>query len=157
VEAKAKTAAEGATAFAEAFKNKTGVTVDVKSDKINGLTSSRVSFVQHGNNKKITFTAAWIEYGGLIYRIVGGASPGFEATMTSQLESFSSITESERRSVTKRVIRVVETSHGETIKAVSDRNHNLINTKLTAAINGISEETVFKEGDLLKIVVEVAY
>lgn len=157
VEAKAKTAAEGATAFAEAFKNKTGVTVDVKSDKINGLTSSRVSFVQHGNNKQITFTAAWIEYGGLVYRIVGGASPGFEATVTSQLESFSSITENERRSVTKRVIRVVETNNGETIKAVSERNHNLINTKLTAAINGISESTVFKEGDLLKIVVEVAY
>ncbi|HRG79559.1 MAG TPA: M48 family metalloprotease [Cyclobacteriaceae bacterium] len=157
VEAKAKTAAEGATAFAEAFKEKTGVTVDVKSDKINGLTSSRVSFVQHGNNKKITFTAAWIEYGGLIYRIVGGASPGFEATMTSQLESFSSITESERRSVTKRVIRVVETNKGETIKAVSDRNHSLINPRLTAAINGIKEETVFEQGDLLKIVVEVAY
>ena len=157
VEAKAKTALEAATTFAEAFKKKTGVTAEVKSDKINGLTSSRVSFVQHGNNTQLTFSSVWIEYGGLIYRIVGGASPGFEAIVTSQLESFSSITESERRSVTKRVIRVVETTKGETIKSVSDRNHNLINTKLTAAINGIKEETVFQQGDLLKIVVEVAY
>jgi predicted Zn-dependent protease len=93
----------------------------------------------------------------LIYRIVGGASPGFEAIVTAQLESFSSITESERKGITKRVIRVVETNKGETIKAVSDRNHSLINPRLTAAINGINEETVFEQGDLLKIVVEVAY
>jgi predicted Zn-dependent protease len=77
--------------------------------------------------------------------------------VTAQLESFSSITESERRGITKRVIRVVETNKGETIKAVSDRNHSLINPRLTAAINGIKEETVFDQGDLLKIVVEVAY
>lgn len=157
VETKARTAAEAATAFAEAFKKKTGVTTEVKSDKINGLPSSRVSFVQHGNNTELTFTSVWIEYGGLIYRIVGGASPGFETLVTTHLESFSSLTESERRAITKRVIRVVETNKGETIKAVSDRTHSLINPRLTAAINGIKEETVFEQGDLLKIVVEVAY
>jgi predicted Zn-dependent protease len=157
VESKAKTAAEGANTFAEAFKKKTGVTVDVKSEKINGLKSSRVSFVQHSNNTKLTFTAVWIEYEGLIYRIVGGASPGFEAMVTAQLESFTSLTTDERLGITKRIIRVVETNKGETIKSVSDKNHNLINTKLTAAINGIKEETIFEQGDLLKIVVEVAY
>jgi predicted Zn-dependent protease len=157
VEAKAKTATEAATAFAEAFKKKTGVAVDVKSDKINGLTSSRVSFVQYGNNKKVTYTSAWIEYGGLIYRMVGGASPGYESIVTSNLESFASITETERRGVTKKIIRVVEANKGETIQSVSKRNNNLINSKLTAAINGVTEETVFQQGDLLKIVVEVAY
>jgi len=157
IEAKAKTANEAALAFAEAFKKKNGVTVDVKSEKVNGLTSSRVSFVQRGNKTKVTFTSIWVEYGGLIYRIIGAALPGYEEIVTAQLESFSSISESDRKGITKKVIRVVETQKGETVKSLSERTHNVIPTKLTAAINGIAEETIFQQGDLLKIVVEVPY
>lgn len=157
VEKNAKTAAEAASSFAEAFKKKTEVSLDVKSDKVNGLTSSRVSFAKHGNNTQVNITSIWVEYGGLVYRIIGVASPGYENVVTAQLESFTSITESERRGITKQVIRVVEANKGETIQSVSERNHNFIPVKLTAAINGITEDTIFLQGDLLKIVVEVAY
>ncbi len=157
VEAKAKTAEEAASVFAEAFKKKTGVSVAVKSNKINGLTSSQVTFVQHSNNTKTTFAAVWIEYGGLIYRAIGSCAPGFEDQVTKMQESFTSISENERRDITKRVIRVVETKKGETIKKISERTNNTIPVALTAAINGIKEDTVFNQGDLLKIVVEVSY
>ncbi|MFN4956966.1 MAG: hypothetical protein ACK5WO_13280, partial [Cyclobacteriaceae bacterium] len=63
----------------------------------------------------------------------------------------------DRQSITKKVIRVVETHKGETIKSVSERTSNVIPAKLTAAINGIAEETIFKQGDLVKVVVEVPY
>lgn len=157
VEAKAKTAQEAATVFAEAFKKKTGVTVNVKSNKINGLTSNQVSFVQHNNNTKTTFSAVWIEYGGLIYRVIGSYVPGFEDQVTKLQESFTSLSENERRGITKRVIRVVETKQGETIKTISERTKNTIPVALTAAINGMEEGKVFNQGDLLKIVVEVSY
>jgi predicted Zn-dependent protease len=157
VETQAKTATEAATTFAETFKKKTGTTLEVKEEKINGNTSNRVSFVQNGNKTKTSFTVVWIEYGELIYRIVGAAAPGFESVVTNHLESFNSITEDERRSVTKKVIRIVEANKGDTIQEVSKRNNNTINPKLTAVINGMTEEIVFQQGDLLKIVVEVAY
>jgi predicted Zn-dependent protease len=157
VEAKARTAEEAATIFAEAFKKKTGVSVAVKSNKINGLTSSQVTFVQHNNNTKTTFAAVWIEYGGLIYRVIGSYPPGFEDQVTKMQESFTSLSENERREITKRVIRVVETKKGETIKTISERTNNTIPIALTAAINGIKEDKVFNQGDLLKIVVEVSY
>jgi predicted Zn-dependent protease len=157
VEAKARTAEEAATVFAEAFKKKTGVSADVKSNKINGLTSNQVSFVQHSNNTKTTFAAVWIEYGGLIYRVIGSYAPGFEDQVTKMQESFTTLSENERREITKKVLRVVETKKGETIKTISERTHNTIPVALTAAINGIKEDTVFNQGDLLKIVVEVSY
>lgn len=157
IEPKAKSAKEGATAFAEAFKKKTGVSIDVNSDKINGLTASQVSFTQSRDRTKQTVKALWIEYEEVIYRIVGSAKPGFEAQLISTLESFSSLPTDERKEITKRIIRVAEAKEGETIKEICDRYQNLYPTKLIAAINGISEGKIFKRGDLLKVIVEVPY
>ncbi|MCE2935789.1 MAG: M48 family metalloprotease [Cyclobacteriaceae bacterium] len=157
VETIAKTAQDAAQAFSQAFREKTKVALDVKSGDVNGLTSSRVSFTQTQGNTKVTFICLWVEHAGLVYRVIGVASPGSEGRVTTHLESFSSISENDRQSITKKVIRVVETHKGETIKSVSERTSNVIPAKLTAAINGIAEETIFKQGDLVKVVVEVPY
>jgi len=110
------------------------------------LLPARSPFVQHNNNTKTTFAAVWIEYGGLIYRVIGSYAPGFEDQVTKMQESFTSLSVDERKGITKRVIRVVETNQGETIKTLSERTHNTIPAALPAAINGIKEDKVFAQG-----------
>lgn len=157
IEPKAKSAKEGATTFADAFKKKTGVSIDVNSDMINGLTASQISFTQSRDRSKQTIKVLWIEYEGIIYRILGSAVPGFETILISSMESFTSLPIDERKEITKRVIRVVEANDGENVKDLCDRSKNLYPSKLIAAINGISEDKVFKRGDLLKVIIEVPY
>ncbi|MBK8290960.1 MAG: hypothetical protein IPK96_08415 [Flammeovirgaceae bacterium] len=157
IEPKAKTANEGATAFADVFKKKTGVSIDVNSDKINGLTASQISFTQSKDRSKQTIKVLWVEYQGIIYRIVGSAIPGFETVLISNMESFTSLPTQEGKEITKRIIRVVEANDGENLKGICDRSQNLFSTKLIAAINGISEDKIFKQGELLKVIIEVPY
>jgi predicted Zn-dependent protease len=157
IEPKAKTANEGATAFADAFKKKTGVSIDVNSDKINGLTASQISFTQSKDRFKQTIKVLWVEYEGIIYRIVGSAIPGFETILTSVMESFTSLPTQEGKEITKRIIRVIEANDGEKLKGICDRSQNLFSTKLIAAINGIPEDKIFKQGELLKVIIEVPY
>lgn len=157
LEPKAKSAKEAAQGFADAFEKKTGTAIKVESKQINGLASSQTGFVKNSRDGKFSVTLLWIEYGNLIYKITGGSTPAFDKVLTSCLESFAPLPASDRQSITKRIIRVVETEQGESLKTVSDRTHNVINVPLTAAINGIAEDNVFQKGDLVKVVIEVPY
>ncbi|MDZ7646657.1 MAG: hypothetical protein U5K54_05430 [Cytophagales bacterium] len=56
-----------------------------------------ISFTQSKDRSKQTVKVLWIEYEGIIYRIVGSALPGFEAILTANLESFTSLPIQERK------------------------------------------------------------
>ena len=157
VESQVKSAASAAESFATAFKKNTGVSVNVTEQKVNGNPSSRIAVTKNQGNDKVTVTVFWIEWGGNVYKLTGASSPETITQVVNVLESFTRLPENERKGITKRIVRVVETGSGETLKMVSDRSHNVIPLRLIAAANGIPESKVFEQGDLVKVVVEVPY
>jgi len=101
--------------------------------------------------------AAWIQYGQLIYQLIGLGSMNNEENFRSSIFSFRKLTEDEKRSISVLKIYVAKANQGESLRDFCERTVNEWNPRFTAIANGISENSVLKEGQLLKIVRKELY
>jgi predicted Zn-dependent protease len=157
MEKEAKSPKEAAQKFADGFKKKTGNSITPKSIQVNGYTASEVTFENMQQGEKIMVSLLWIQDDKLIYRITGAAVENLNSIVTSSMKSFTSLPNEDRQAITKKIIKIVKAKSGENFKTLSTRTQNTISAELTAAINGMPEDKILQEDELVKVVVEVLY
>jgi predicted Zn-dependent protease len=103
----------------------------------------------------------YFAYRGMIYRLQGMARAqsfaAYSDVFAKVAQTFRPLSDSERALVKERRLRLVSAREGESIAALSERSGNVWSPAETAVMNGLSETSRLRAGELVKVAVERQY
>ena len=128
---------------------------------IGGYDSYRAWSETRSSSGRVILDLTFIRHGEWTFRIVGIAAasrfdlyaPGFRATV----RSFRDLTRSERRRIRERRLRIAQAREGERLASLSRRSRNAWTPDETAVANGLPREVELRQGELVKIAIELPY
>ena len=124
---------------------------------INGNKAYIVRFHEKGKNYDTYAYALWISLDKKLFRFVGMSSDKDVDLLEKSVDSFRSLTKSERKTIMQKYLTVVKAKDGDTLESLSKRHSNLLKMNLTAIINDKKSEDKLNKGDEVKIVLERPY
>jgi predicted Zn-dependent protease len=124
---------------------------------INGNKAYIVRFHEKGRNYDTYAYALWIVLDKKLFRFVGMSSGKDVDLLKKSVDSFRSLTASERKSIMQKYLAVVKANSNESLESLSKRYSNLLKMSLTAIINDKKPEDKLNKGDEVKIVLERPY
>ena len=93
----------------------------------------------------------WVNARNTTFRIIGVGSASFSNALRDTVLSLRNLTSDEKLSIFDQRIRIVLADAGETIEALSKRTDNAFSPELTAAVNGLPDNVVLTQDQLIKI------
>ena len=126
----------------------------VERFRVRGLPAARVVLQTRTKHGPTVANINWIAYQGLIYQIVG-ASPTkvyeqYEPMFRQIVASFHPLTKTERRNITVTRLRIAPAREAETLAEYIVRTGSHWSAEETAVANGLKNEAILSEGQLLK-------
>jgi len=140
------------------FFTQQGVTAGSRQAlSINGLRSVIGSFSASTEEGPLAGSAAFVEYDGKVFQILGysaqNAWPDYQSAVKSATLSFSRLTDSRALSVKPMKINVVTLPEAMTLEQFSQRYPSAVSLATVALANQAETTTKFKRGDKLKQIV----
>lgn len=99
----------------------------------------------------------WVNAGRSIFKIVALGPNRYDRQLRETGESLRKLTRDELGSIVDRRIRIVAAEEGEDLTRLSTRTDNSMPDDLTAAINGLVDDSTLESGQLIKILREEPY
>ncbi|MBX2840816.1 MAG: M48 family metalloprotease [Flammeovirgaceae bacterium] len=146
--------------FEQALKEKYKMKLDPKAKKtldINGSKGYMITMAMEDKGQVVYLNLIWFQVGNQLMRLSGMDYGSFKEAIVNCAESVKSLSTTDKALVKNKVLRVVKAKEGETIEALGKRKNNYWDPKFTSIANGLKEDSVLKEGDLIKIIVEEPY
>ena len=124
---------------------------------VGGLPSVADEFVAQTRRGSVAGIAAFIEYGGRVYRLLGYGSaeryPGRAREMRDAIESFGPVRDPRVLEVEPRRLEIVETPRAMTLAELAERTPSTVDVETLAVLNAMTPETRLEAGRPVKRVV----
>jgi predicted Zn-dependent protease len=111
----------------------------------------------NSSGKSIDMFLYWIKMDDVLYNIQGLGYSKYSDTIQSCVLTFRKRTKEEKDGITSLKLDFAQVKAGETLKTFSKRTNNKWSEKITAIMNGLGKGEELKDGQYLKIAVEVPY
>ena len=105
----------------------------------------------------VSYYYLWVAAGRSIFRIVAFGPNRYSDQLRQTGESLRTLSEAELNSIVERRVHIVAATQGESLMGLSARTNNVLPGDLTAAINGLADDTILDSGQLVKILREKYY
>ncbi|WP_075602491.1 M48 family metallopeptidase [Saccharicrinis aurantiacus] len=125
--------------------------------KINNYDGYLVSYLDKSDKKQMYIHTLWLKMDGKIFKVIGIGPKSAKDELKRSVLSFHPLTEKEKSTIKKQLIRVVESKADEKFDQICKRYNCVISSELTAFINGMNPTSKLKEGTLVKLIVEESY
>jgi len=129
-----------------------------QSVSINGLRSVVGTFSATTNEGSLAGTAAFIEYDGKVFQILGYSAQqawsGSQTTVKNALLSFSRLTDNQALSVKPMIVKIVTLPEAMTLEQFDKRYPSAVPLATVALANQADATTKFKKGDKVKQIVQ---
>ncbi len=99
----------------------------------------------------------WINTRNTTLRFIATGADSFRNQLRDGILSLRSMTSEEKASIANECIRTIAANAGESIQQLSARTGNLFSPEMTAAVNGLPDNTILKQHQLIKILSREAY
>ena len=124
---------------------------------INGNPGYMVMLNDNSSGKSIDMFLYWIKMNDVLYNIQGLGYSKYSDTIQNCVQTFRKLTKEEKDGITSLKLDFAQVKAGETLKTFSKRTNNKWSEKITAIMNGLGKGEELKDGQYLKIAVEVPY
>ena len=138
-------------------KNYKSILSSAEPFKVNNNEGYLVSFQEVVYGDTTHAYVLWLTIGDNLFRLTAVSNNQQRETLLTIAESLRKLTPEERATIMDRFMKVVQAQGGETIKSLSERTGNTLRLDLLDVINDRKEDSVLKEGDLIKIIIDKPY
>lgn len=150
--------AQSADAASNGFFSQQGLTAGQRQMlSINGLRSAVGSFTATTEEGTLAGRAAFIEYDGKVYQILGYSAQnnwsGYQSAVNSVALSFNRLTDPQALAVQPQKIKIVALPEAMTLEEFARRYSSSVPLATVALVNQAEASTKFKKGDRLKQIV----
>ncbi len=147
-----------ASAFEQEIEEEYG-TKPTRSESltVNNHSGYLISMDDNTGDETMYIHILWLKMNGLLFKLIGIAPKSFEPDLQKTARSLRTLTSSERKAIEVRKIQLVEANKNESLEEISARSSNVVNTSITAVINGIEEDAKLQKKQVVKIVVREKY
>jgi predicted Zn-dependent protease len=150
--------ATSADSASNRFFTQQGITSGQRqSQPVNGLRSVAGTFSATTDQGTVAGRAAFIEYDGKVYQILGYSTqqawPGYQSAVGSAAVSFTRLTDSQALSVQPMKIKIITLPEAMTLQQFSQRYPSAVPLTTVALANQAEPATKFRKGDRLKQIV----
>ncbi|WP_075591356.1 M48 family metalloprotease [Labilibacter marinus] len=122
--------------------------------KINDYKGYLVSYQDNSGSKDMYIHTLWMNMDNHMFKIIGIGPKAAEDKLKESVLSIHRLTDVEKNKITKKVIRVVKSKHGDSFDTLCKRHNSFLKSDLIALINGRNTDAILPEGTLIKIIVE---
>lgn len=116
-----------------------------------------ITMEDNSGSKPMYIHILWLKIDEKVFKLIGLAPRSLEPHLRATALSLRTLTAEERSSVRVNVLRVVHAKKNESIEALSNRTNNVLDTSLTAIINGIDETAKLESNQSIKVIVKEKY
>jgi predicted Zn-dependent protease len=147
-----------ASAFEQEIEEEYG-TKPTRSESltVNNHSGYLISMDDNTGDEMMYIHILWLKMNGLLFKLIGIAPKSFEPDLQKTARSLRTLTSAERKAIEVRKIQLVEANKNESLEEISARSSNVVNTSITAVINGIEEDAKLQKKQVVKIVVREKY
>ena len=147
-----------ARTFEQVIENEYG-TKPTRSEPrtVNNHSGYLISMDDNTGDETMYIHILWLKMNGLLFKLIGIAPKSFEPDLQKTARSLRTLTLEERNSIDVYTVRIVKANRNETIEEISARSSNVVNTSITAVMNGIEEDAKLKNKQVVKIVLREKY
>jgi predicted Zn-dependent protease len=147
-----------ASAFEQEIEEEYG-TKPTRSESltVNNHSGYLISMDDNTGDETMYIHILWLKMNGLLFKLIGIAPKSFEPDLQKTARSLRTLTSSERQAIEVRNIQLVEANKNESLEEISARSSNVVNTRITALINGIEEDAKLQKKQVVKIVLREKY
>ncbi len=138
-------------------KNYKSILSSAEPFKVNDNEGFLVSFEEVVYGDTTHAYVLWLPIGDNLFRLTAVSNSQQRKTLLKIAESLRKLTPDERAGIMDRFMKVVTAQENETIKSLSERTGNTLRLDLTEVINDKKEDSVLKEGELIKIIIDKPY
>ena len=124
---------------------------------VNNHSGYLISMDENTGDETMYIHILWLKMNGLLFKLIGIAPKSFEPDLQKTARSLRTLTLEERNSIDVYTVRIVKANKNETIEEISARSSNVVNTSITAVMNGIEEDAKLKNKQVVKIVLREKY
>ncbi len=125
--------------------------------KINGKEGYLITFIDKSSKVDMYGYVLWLPHEGNLLQLIGIAPLKFEPQLIETAQSIRILNKEERQSIRINYLEIVQAEQGESLAALSKRQKNILNAKLTGVINDIEKNASLRKDDLIKIVKSYPY
>ena len=147
-----------ALAAAQSFAVQEGVTAaSPQSHDVNGYPAASLSFAAATEQLTLRGLATYVEYGGLVYQLLGftpEASWGtYDGVFRQSFSSFDRLTDASALAVQPLRFSIIRTDRAMTLAQFNQRYRSQVSLETLALLNGVDSGTTIPRGTLVKRVV----
>ena len=124
---------------------------------VNNHSGYLISMDDNTGDETMYIHILWLKMNGLLFKLIGIAPKSLEPDLQKSARSLRTLTLEERNSIDVYTVRIVKANRNETIEEISARSSNVVNTSITAVMNGIEEDAKLKNKQVVKIVLREKY
>lgn len=130
---------------------------DAKEYMINDRYGYLLTFQDKIEGMTIYAYVLWTSLDDKLFKLIGIAPIEYKPILEKAGESLRALNSKEKQSFEINLVRVVKAREGETIKSLSERTGNVLNSDLTGVINSRDPDEVLLAGEYLKVVIPYSY
>jgi len=124
---------------------------------LNGLTAYIITLKKYKGKDTATAQLAWVQLDSTLISISGLATSKYNSIIEKSLKSIAPLSDTDRKNLTYKTLKVVPATASENIKELSDRSNNTLTIEVTEIINAVKSDQKLTEGKSIKIAIDVPY
>ena len=150
------TLAQGSAAqAAQAFASQQGVqSTQIQRGDVNGMPAAALQFAANTQGGTVQGRAAWIEYGGNVYQLIGYGTQqrwsANEPAVVQSIQSFARVTDSSILNVQPLTLDVVRADRAMTFQQFAQQNAGEIGAERLLLLNQAQPNDAIRAGELVK-------
>ncbi len=149
---------EYARIFEQAMEEKYGQKPSISESRtVNNHKGYLISMEDQTGEETMYIHILWLQMNDLLFKLIGIAPRSFEPKLRNTARSLRALTLEEFNSINVYTVRIVEANKNESLEEISARSSNVVNTSITAVMNGIEEDAKLKNKQAVKIVLREKY
>jgi predicted Zn-dependent protease len=153
-----KNAYENTMAFQQRIKEETGKTLNhTKIPLTWGGTGYLISFNSTQQERQNTVQILWVDIHGQTYQVSSVGSAALQNKISASMRSLRPMLNAERKSLTKKVIAVVQANNNDSLVHLTERENNTGDINYIRLINNLSSKATLLPQQEIKIIVNKPY
>jgi len=152
------TATELAAAFTQKLRSKADLEpAESHPVKLDAGPAYLVRIEDTTGEEPVSIFYLWVNTRNTTFRFIAAGAESFRPRLRDTVLSLRKMTAEEKVSMVEERIQSVTANAGETIQALSDRTANVFSPELTAAVNGLPDDVILQQNQLIKILRRTPY
>jgi predicted Zn-dependent protease len=153
-----KSPEEYARKFEQSMEEKYGQKPSISESRtVNNHRGYLISMEDQTGEETMYIHILWLQMNDLLFKLIGIAPRSFEPQLRNTARSLRALTLEERNSIDVYTVRIVKANKDESLEEISARSNNVVNTSITAVMNGIEENAKLNHKQAVKIVLREKY